>query len=101
MAVDEGLVHDALERHTIVRDDDYAALQVQPVLLEAVERLRAENNVDIFDPGAGGFNVTLRVHTQRRARRVAIRASSAASRGSLCVVRGAGVQASLFWWSEV
>ena len=64
-----------------------AGLEVQLVRLEAVEGHRLlEDQADVLDMDLWEEDFGLRVHAVRRGRRVGLRASPAASRGSLCAV---------------
>ena len=93
-AVGEGLVHLSREGNAHVTHD-HAALEVHLVRNrlgqwhDALRRRRAhrvEDHVDVLDLGAVHIDVALGVHAVRRARLVGLRASPAASRGSLCAV---------------
>jgi len=98
-AVGEGLVHLSREGNAHVTHD-HAALEVHLVRNrlgqwhDALRRRRAhrvEDHVDVLDLGAVHIDVALGVHAVRRARLVGLRASPAASRGSLCGGSGRGV----------
>ena len=95
MAVGVVVVHggrkgDALGILGEVGPGEHAAVEVLVVLLQAAEALLGEGQVDVVDLSGADFDARGGVHAVRRARRVGLRASPAASRGSLCGGSGGG-----------